>query len=630
MRKRAISILGGRAGNAGSGTLALAEAVGAELARRGYGVVSGGDGGVAEAANRGCRAAGGETLALLKWNRLDDCGPEITWSLPTSLDLARSNVLNWAGDGAIAFEGRYGTLGEIALALDTARPLIVLGEQPFLDPRALDAPNCRAFPDPQPGDAAEIVDALEALIAAVTPPPVRPGAALFHSDLAAERGVGLRRAVPEDLALFRQAFTDPAVQEWWDLPATDEALARFQHERCLVITEAGRPVGFLEYRADTAPGADHLELDLVVAAPQDRGRGIGSAALTRFAAAAFAAGHHRITAMSGPSDTRATRCFERSGFRRVGVLRSYRHHQDALLFELVADDLTVSQVDDASAQRRSPERLALDLAVRREVFGDAASIQVPDQDVAAWREFAEFLRCGRPIEVTGGAQWPAYPKPDKGPALWYSAGVESTYVKAVLEEQGIKPTLLDIADFDLFKGPDRRIGQVHFLCASIAASLGYGPIYLGMERADLMLGASEFMRGYTERHPYFADWWSRYQPEHQVITLVGGMHKEEIISWLHERGIGVTGTCDNAIPGRAWCGDCYKCFEAFYTAKPVGIDLGIPLTRAAFDRYHVEYRRFVDSEFTDNYNNAYQHYVRLQITYGPIFDPDVDCQDDAS
>lgn len=337
-----MAILGGRAGNSGSAALALAEAIGSELGRRGYGVVSGGDGGVATAANRGCAAAGGATLALLKWNRLDDSGPEVTWSIPTSMDLARSNILNWAGDGIIAFEGRYGTLSEIALALDTARPLVVLGEQPFINPAALEAPTCRVITHPRPEDAAEIVDLLESLIEAAWLPPVRPTAALFPDDLDGER-IGLRRSVPGDLEVFRRAFTDPDVRAWWDLDPADGVLARFWHERCLVITEHGRAVGFLEYHAEPDPDFDHIGLDIVLADPADRGRGLGTAALARFAAAAFDAGHHRITVVPSPDNKAAIRCYEKVGFHRVGVMRSYERYRgqwrDALLLDLLAPDL---------------------------------------------------------------------------------------------------------------------------------------------------------------------------------------------------------------------------------------------------------------------------------------------------
>lgn len=173
MRKRTVSIIGGRAENTNAASVTLARAVGEEIGRRGYGLVSGGDDGIAAAANEGCVRVGGQTLALLKWNRLTDCGPNVTWAIPTSMDLARSNILNWSGDGIIAFTGGFGTLGEIALALDTERPLVILGEPNYLCLTRL-IPTCTVIQSPIPEDASAIVDSLEELIERATIPPSRP------------------------------------------------------------------------------------------------------------------------------------------------------------------------------------------------------------------------------------------------------------------------------------------------------------------------------------------------------------------------------------------------------------------------------------------------------------------------
>jgi aminoglycoside 6'-N-acetyltransferase len=319
-------------------------------------VLSGGDGGVAAAVNRGCRSVGGDTLALLKWNRLNDAGDEVTWSLPTSMDLARSNILNWCGDGVIAFEGRYGTLGEIALALDTGRPLLLLGRHTLLDVTALNVPSCRVVEDPKPEHAARLVDLLESLITAGRPAPVRPVAALFTAE-PVDGEIGLRRTVPGDADLFRRAFRDPEVLEWWALDPTSDVLARFQHERCLAIVERGRSVGFLDYHAETDPDFDHVGLDVVIADAADRGRSIGSRAVRLFAAAVFAAGHHRVTVVPSPDNKRAIRCYEKVGFRRVGVMRDYERYRgrwrDALLMDLIPSDLTPA----ASASSAGPDLL---------------------------------------------------------------------------------------------------------------------------------------------------------------------------------------------------------------------------------------------------------------------------------
>ncbi|MFI6471168.1 GNAT family N-acetyltransferase [Streptomyces sp. NPDC050516] len=343
-RRRAIAVLGGRPGNAGADVLRLAEKIGEELARRGYGLVSGGEGGVAAAANKGCRAVGGDTLALLKWNRLSDAEDGTTWALPTSMDLARSNILNWCGDGMIAFEGRYGTLTEIGLALDTGRPLLVLGNHPFLTAEAFAAPTCRVVPDPRPEHAAELVDLLEKLIEAGEQAAARPGAAVVEDDQIDESGIGLRRAIPEDVELFRRTFGDRDVLAWRALEPTDGVLSRFQHERCLVMLEHHRPVGFLEYRTEADAEFEHIRVEaLAVSDAADRGREIGTRALRLFAGSVFAADGHRITAAPNADNGAAVRCLAKVGFRHVGRMRAYeRHHgawRDALLMDLVPSDL---------------------------------------------------------------------------------------------------------------------------------------------------------------------------------------------------------------------------------------------------------------------------------------------------
>ncbi|MFE3525008.1 GNAT family N-acetyltransferase [Streptomyces sp. NPDC059161] len=344
-RRRAIAVLGGRPGNAGADVLRLAEMIGRELAQRGYGLISGGEGGVAAAANKGCQAVGGDTLALLKWNRLADAEDGTTWALPTSMDLARSNILNWCGDGMIAFEGRYGTLTEIGLALDTGRPLLVLGNHPFLTAEAFEAPTCRVVPNPRVEDAAELVDLLETLITAGEQASVRPGAAIVEDDQVDQSGIGLRRAIPEDVELFRRTFADADVLAWRALEPTDGVLSRFQHERCLVMLEHDRPVGFLEYRTEADPEFAHIQIAaLAVSASADRGREIGTRALRLFAESVFAGGGHRITAAPNSGNGAAVRCLEKVGFRHVGRMRAHERHlgrwRDALLMDLVPSDLS--------------------------------------------------------------------------------------------------------------------------------------------------------------------------------------------------------------------------------------------------------------------------------------------------
>jgi uncharacterized protein (TIGR00725 family) len=161
--RRLVGILGGRSFNIrGEEPLRFAEAVGAALARRGYGIVTGGDDGIGAAACKGCSENGGITIAVLKEAHTGNCSPWITIAIPTSFDLARSVILNWSAQAFVAFEGAYGTMFEIALALDTRRPLVITGEQRLLRLEAVDEPTCRVIRGNDVANAERVVDAIEA------------------------------------------------------------------------------------------------------------------------------------------------------------------------------------------------------------------------------------------------------------------------------------------------------------------------------------------------------------------------------------------------------------------------------------------------------------------------------------
>jgi len=113
---------------------ACAEAVGRELARRGVTLVCGGMGGVMEAAARGAAQEGGITVGILPTLDRASANPYIRVAIPTGLGEARNALVVRASDGLIAIDGSYGTLSEIALALQSGRPVV------GLDTWDLDAP----------------------------------------------------------------------------------------------------------------------------------------------------------------------------------------------------------------------------------------------------------------------------------------------------------------------------------------------------------------------------------------------------------------------------------------------------------------------------------------------------------
>ncbi len=107
-------------------TLEAAERAGAILAGLGITVVTGGLGGVMEAASRGARQAGGLVVGILPSRRLEDANPWCTVVIPTDLGHARNALTVLAADFVVAIGGGAGTLSEICFAWIHQRPIFLL------------------------------------------------------------------------------------------------------------------------------------------------------------------------------------------------------------------------------------------------------------------------------------------------------------------------------------------------------------------------------------------------------------------------------------------------------------------------------------------------------------------------
>jgi len=104
-----------------------AEEVGRLLAERGAVVLTGGYGGVMEAASRGAAQAGGTVVGILPEETRAGANPHLTVALATGLGQARNAVIVTAADSVIAIGGGWGTLSEIGLARRLGRPVFALG-----------------------------------------------------------------------------------------------------------------------------------------------------------------------------------------------------------------------------------------------------------------------------------------------------------------------------------------------------------------------------------------------------------------------------------------------------------------------------------------------------------------------
>jgi uncharacterized protein (TIGR00725 family) len=115
------------------GTAQMARDVGTGIARRGAVLLTGGRGGVMEAASEGARAAGGLTVGVLAGAGAGETPPNrfVDVALYTGLGEARNWINVCASDAIIAIGGGFGTLSEIALALKARKPVVLVGSWRF-------------------------------------------------------------------------------------------------------------------------------------------------------------------------------------------------------------------------------------------------------------------------------------------------------------------------------------------------------------------------------------------------------------------------------------------------------------------------------------------------------------------
>jgi aminoglycoside 6'-N-acetyltransferase len=163
----------------------------------------------------------------------------------------------------------------------------------------------------------------------------------------------LRPVKPEDAEPLAAMLATPEVARWW--PAFD--LARVEAEFLVPepnyvaygIVVDDRLVGLVQTNEEPDPEFRHATIDLFLD-PEVHGQGLGPDAIRALVRHLVEVeGHHRVTIDPAADNERAIRAYEKVGFRPVGRLRQYQRFpdgswHDALLMELVADDVRVERV----------------------------------------------------------------------------------------------------------------------------------------------------------------------------------------------------------------------------------------------------------------------------------------------
>ena len=153
----------------------------------------------------------------------------------------------------------------------------------------------------------------------------------------------LRSTEPRDADELRRIRQTPEVMRWWDTMDVDFP---FDEPDAVLLTIEidGLIVGLIQYWEEPTPQYRHATIDIFLD-PDVHGRGHGTRAIRQLVRTLVTEhGHHRITIDPATANTAAIRCYEKVGFKPVGVMRQHERDvdgdgwHDSLLMELLADE----------------------------------------------------------------------------------------------------------------------------------------------------------------------------------------------------------------------------------------------------------------------------------------------------
>jgi aminoglycoside 6'-N-acetyltransferase len=158
--------------------------------------------------------------------------------------------------------------------------------------------------------------------------------------------VVVRTIETADLPALEAVMDSPGVKFWWwDFDIAELTTeSRDPDTHAFVIERAGEVVGYIQFSEEASLQYRFAGIDISLH-DDAQGRGLGRDAVRTLARYLIEErGHHRLTIDPALANTRAIHCYERVGFRRVGVLREYEKGadgtwHDGLLMEMLAGEL---------------------------------------------------------------------------------------------------------------------------------------------------------------------------------------------------------------------------------------------------------------------------------------------------
>jgi len=180
-------------------------------------------------------------------------------------------------------------------------------------------------------------------------------------DVARPRLVGtlatVRPGRSEEVEALRAILAEPSVAHWWGTPEPSAEVATKllgdADTVLLVIEVDGAVAGGIEYHEENEPMYRHAGIDIYLS-DRHQGRGVGTEAVGMLARFLIEGrGHHRLTIDPAAANAGAIRCYEKVGFRPVGVMRRYEcgpdgTFHDGLLMDLLPEDLPAGRYRTAA------------------------------------------------------------------------------------------------------------------------------------------------------------------------------------------------------------------------------------------------------------------------------------------
>jgi len=125
-RRNQILVIGSGEGQCSEAAYGTAYQVGSVVAKRGAVLLTGGLGGVMEAASKGAKESGGFVIGIIPQDEKARANPFCDAVIATGMGFARDFVTAYSADAIIVVGGGAGTIIEVAAAYQKAIPIVAI------------------------------------------------------------------------------------------------------------------------------------------------------------------------------------------------------------------------------------------------------------------------------------------------------------------------------------------------------------------------------------------------------------------------------------------------------------------------------------------------------------------------